>query len=206
MEDKWGYGNPDTKKPFGKVFVRGLGECDLLHGEHPHSRQDNTIYARAENGEIVGFDGHRMPLEISIAENNYLKSSGLSGDEIRKWCLLTIRVGQNQIYEEGFRSWGRAVIGLQRYVDDMEIYWDLVLDEKARESWVGKTVGYKEQFFIVERFVSSQSCVMLKPKDGVRKPFLWETKDEDYEDYELSESVKVEYSHVDWYVFNNDKE
>ncbi len=61
MEEQWGFGNAKENKAFDTVKI-GEETVDLFFGEHPHSRQDNTIYARTKGGSIYEFDGHRLPI------------------------------------------------------------------------------------------------------------------------------------------------
>ena len=49
----------------------------------------------------------------------------------------------------------------------------------------------------------NQGCIIIKPKDWIRKPFLYELWDIDdkIEDYELKESLKLEItSDIDWFI------
>src|SRR5262245_54628123 len=106
-EEKWGYGDPQDKKPWGKAIMGRPGRprpMDLLWGEHPHSRSNNNIYAREGDGEIYGFDGHRILIDVTIRSNNYLKSSYYSGDEIRKGGSGAIIADGEQVYEFFFRD------------------------------------------------------------------------------------------------------
>ncbi len=44
-ENNWGVGDCADAKAFDTAIVNGRS-VDLIHGEHPHSRSDNTTYAR----------------------------------------------------------------------------------------------------------------------------------------------------------------
>jgi len=45
MEEQWGVGAKASAKAFMQTKV-GKETVELIHGEHPHSRSDNNIYAR----------------------------------------------------------------------------------------------------------------------------------------------------------------
>ena len=66
-EEKWGLGNATQNKAFDTVKM-GDEILELIHGEHPHSRQDNTTYAKTKHGSFIGFEGHRRPMKIEIEE------------------------------------------------------------------------------------------------------------------------------------------
>lgn len=198
MEEKWSVGeNAKEKQAFGKTIVDGY-EYDLIFGDHPHSRQDNTIYARDKEGRVTGFDGHRLLFKIVIEEHNYMKSSGLSGDQIRKSCKGELWLNGVQIYEGSHRTYDRMYKEITRFIDDMEMNWNWFpnkLDEV-----IGKTIGYKEQLFVIERVIVDQACLVLKHVDGKRKKFLYED-DEDFDEYEAIDPVKVQITNksICWY-------
>ena len=50
MNEQWGVGKEKDAKAFDTVKMGGE-ELELIFGEHPHSRQDNTIYARGKSGD-----------------------------------------------------------------------------------------------------------------------------------------------------------
>src|SRR4051812_39757970 len=113
-EEKWGIGNAKDKEAFDTVLM-GKETLDLIHGEYPHSRSDKTTYARTKDGSITGFDGHRLPFKIEIEEGNYWKSSGLSGDEIRKSCSGKLSVNGVQIFYCGGRTYDRCYKEIQKF-------------------------------------------------------------------------------------------
>ncbi len=87
MSDQWGHG--DKFEPFDTTWM-GDQLIEIGWGENPHSRQDNRMYARTTDGTIHDFNGHRRSVTVNLATSNYMKSSDLSGNEIRKWCEATI--------------------------------------------------------------------------------------------------------------------
>lgn len=196
--EQWGAGNRKDEKPFDTVKV-GNDTYDLIFGEHPHSRQDNTSYVRSKNGAITGFDGHRNPFKIIVEESNYMKSSHLSGDQVRKSCTGKLFVNDIQIFDCHHRGYERCYMQIQRFIDEMEMHWSWY--PKNLKEKTGKTIGYREQLFVIKSFIVGQGCMMLETLDGnPRRKFLWESE-EDTDDYELKEAVKVEITdpHIDWY-------
>jgi hypothetical protein len=198
MEEKWGVGeNPKEKQAFGKTIVDGH-EYDLIFGDYPHSRQDNTIYARDKEGRVTGFDGHRLPFKIVIEERNYMKDSELSGDQIRKSCKGELWLNGIQIYDGSHRTYERMYKEITRFIDEMEMNWSWFPNKL--EEVIGKTIGYKEQLFVIERVIVDQACLILKHVEGKRKKFLYEDE-EDFDEYEAEDSVKVEITspQICWY-------
>lgn len=197
MEDeKWGIGNRKDEKPFDSVKI-GNDTYDLIFGEHPHSRQDNTMYVRYPDGGITGFDGHRLPFKIIIEEINYMKSSRLSGDQIRKSCNGKLFLNDVQIFDCHHRGYERCYMQIQRFIDDMEMNWSWY--PKNLKEKIGKTVGYREQLFVIKSFIVEQGAMILETKDGkLRKLFMWESE-EDNDD--ITDSLKVEITspHIEWY-------
>lgn len=194
-EERWGVGNRKDEKAFDTVMV-GNDEYELIHGEHPHSRQDNTFYARSKNGSITGFDGHRMPFKIEIEEYNYYKSSGLSGNEIRKGGKVKLFVKGVQVLDEFVRSYERGFHIVNQFIADMEMNWGWFPHDCQKE--IGRVVAYKEQLFKIESFVVSQAAVMLQTLDGKpRKRFMYEDLDKDI--YETGVKVCLTDSNLCWY-------
>jgi len=194
--EKCGVGNATKKKAFDKVNMEGGEVVELIHGEHPHSMPDNNTYARTKQGNIYKFDGHRLPFKIEIEEYNYLKSSELSGDEIRKGCSVKVFCNGVQVFDEFSRNYEHGYRIAHQFIIDMEQNWGWFPLEINKE--IGRTIGYKEQLFKIKRFVVSQACMILETLNGKpMKKFLWE----DEEDYEAEKTLKVEITsqHISWY-------
>lgn len=205
-ENKWGVGKEKEAKAFDTVKIRGE-EYDLIHGEFPHSRQDNNTYARDKNNpeHIYGFDGHRLPFKIVIEESNYLKSSHYSGDEIRKSCSGELYLNDTLIYECGGRTYERAFTNIKRFIDDMEEKWSWYPNKT--EEYVGNIIKYEGQFFKIERFIISQACMILVTPDGKpRKPFQSESEDVEEGDFDGIETLKVEITSPNIWWFPTEKE
>jgi len=194
-EEKWGIGDKDKEQAFDTVSV-GEDIVDLIFGQHPHSRQDNRIYARTKSGEIYDFDGHRLPFKIEIELYNYIKCSHLSGDEIRKGGTARLFLNGQQIFEDFCRSYESGYKKIDRFVEDMELNWSWY--PKDTKSYIGRVVGYREQLCKISRFIIDQACMILETLDGKPfKKFLWE----DNEDYEKELEIKVNITDpsITWY-------
>lgn len=184
-----GVGQNAGSKAFDTVMV-GDKKYELIHGEFPHSRNDNTMYVRSAGGQVTGFDGFRRPFRIEIEEYNYIKRSGLSGDEVRKGCNVKVYCGGIQIYDEFARGYEMAYKKADEYIRSLELMLDWF--PFNAESKVGKVIGYREQLFKINIVLVSQGCFILETVDGKpRKRFLYEDE-EDTDEYELSDTLKVE--------------
>lgn len=186
-EEQWGPGEETkTKKAFDTVKI-GKESVDLIFGEHPHSRSDNNIYARTKDGAIYGFEGHRRPIKIEIEEYNYLKTSYLSGDEIRKGCTIKIFMDGIQMFDGFHRNYERGFMKAQQFLSEIEDHMDWF--PKNPDKHVGRLVAYREQLCVIKRVIVDQACFILETPDGSPfKRFIWEDK----EDYEPETYVKVE--------------
>jgi hypothetical protein len=203
---KWGVGDKGASKAFDTVKI-GNEDYELIFGEHPHSRQDNTIYARSKKypEEIIGFDGHRLPFKIEIEESNYTKRSGLSGNQIRKACSGKLFLNGIQIFECGGRTYDRAFKQIDTFIDSMEQMWSWYPNKL--EEYQGNIVKYEGQLFKIERFIVSQACMILVTPDGKpRKPFQSEAEDLENNDFDGMESVKVSINSESIWWFPTKKE
>ena len=187
--ERWGVGDAASAKAFAKSKFQNGQEFELIHGDHPHSRQDNTTYARLESGAIEDFSGHVYPVKMEFEEYNYMKSSGLSGDEIRKGGEAKIFVAGVQVYSFFFRDIDKALIKAHELIPQIFDHPVQLFSESDRERWIGKKVYYREHPAIVERFILDQGCVILRSADGMF-PVPCYDKDEKYTHRE--ETVKDE--------------
>ena len=197
-KDNWGVGENGQAKPFAKaMFGNGENktEVELIHGDYPHSRNDNTTYARTESGAVYDFDGHRLAFKIEIEEYNYLKSSGLSGDEIRKGCSVKVFVNGIQILDDFARGYERGYKIAERYIESLELFWGWFPFDV--ESVIGKVVTYENQPCKIERVTVSQGCLILSTLDG--KPFKPFASSEDDDEPETAIKVKINSPNIWWY-------
>lgn len=183
-----------NEKPFDKVLI-GNHTVDLFFGEE-HSSTSNNIYANTHN-EMIPFDGHRRCYKIEIEENNYLKESELSGDQVRKSCFVKVFQDNVQIYEDSARTYQQAYKKADDFIGSLEM---LGWYPREAESYIGKLIGYRGQVFYIDQFIVDQGCMILKTVDGIpRKRFLWEEEGEYIDDEEFIK-VEVNSPHIDWYI------
>jgi hypothetical protein len=163
MSDNWGVGNCADSKAFGTTMV-GDQEVELIHGEHPHSRSDSSIYARFPGGRIEGFDGHRLLHEIEFKDHNYLKQSGLSGDEVRKGGTCTIKINGLVCASFFYRDVSHALLRAHHVLDTVHDHPIHIWDPEEREKLVGRKIYYRERPAVVERLIGDQGCVIIRPE------------------------------------------
>lgn len=162
-------GIPPAPKQPADLAPRTRG-YELFFGDHPHTRRDDNVYARFDDGRVEGFNGHRVQVAIDLRTSNYLKTSGLSGNEIRKGGRCVVSMGLCEppvpVYEFSFRDVQRALRRAQEVVEalqDHPIQW---FREKDRSEVVGRPVWWRDQPAIVSNYFADQGCVVLTP-DGV---------------------------------------
>lgn len=169
-DDEWGPGErAATEKAFDVTTV-GEGErrevVELVFGEHPHSRQDNNIYARWPDGRIEGFDGHRVLVDVQITSYNYLKSSGLSGNEVRKGGTAKISFNGRVVHSFFFRDAQRALLDAHALIDKlMEHPLNLW---REGTSAVGRRIWYDGQPAVI-RSVYRDSGELYVVPDGIER-------------------------------------
>lgn len=193
MED-WGVGSKKDDKAFAQAIV-GRDTVDLIFGEYPHSRSDNNIYARFPDGRVEGFDGHGVLVDVNVASENYLKSSGLSGNEVRKKVMVTIALNRNVVYEDWARDPQRALLQAWDYVDKLlGLPWPETRNPSL-ESLRGEKIFYANQPAIIK---DAYPGGLIIEADGCefKKPVYYE----DYQDWD-SKSLKVHIldSNIWWY-------
>lgn len=188
----WGPGKLDPR-PFDHVplaqgipavsgyVVHGPG-LPLHHGEHPHSRQDNTQYMTI-GVRVVGFDGHRILHRISFEDFNYL-SDGLSGDRVRASGLCTIyvragKLGGRRVAAFSYKDVQEALIRAHQLLPRV---WEGGLEWWRAETWrndenecaiKGRAVSWKGAPGVVTRLIDQQACVMVKLQKAVATNHSW---------------------------------
>lgn len=186
-DEKWGPGSKVNDKAFDTATV-GTERVELFFGEHPHSRQDNSTYARASNGEVIGFSGHRWPVSIEVEEYNYLKSSGLSGDEIRRGCQARIKIDGRHVYTlNEARDHAAALTRLPDIIARLLEHPVRLWREEDLATLVGRRVFYRDQPAIVKRW-DVEYGVFVAPESGEFRSAPWSHRD-DVEDDEITEGV-----------------
>jgi hypothetical protein len=191
---KWGEGDTANIKPFGKTFM-GNEEVQLFHGEHPHSRNDNNTYARTKQGYIYGFDGHRVLIDITFKTNNYLKSSGISGDEIRKSGECIISADREPIYAFGFREINWALNKAGYLLTVLSEHSSGILVKSERDKLPGRKIYYDRTPAIITRLVHGDvGTIIIEAEHGHNFPqpiYSIENDeiDEDHDDKRIKEDI-----------------
>lgn len=175
---------------------------DLIFGEHPHSRQDNNIYARSASGALEPFDGHRLCWRIEVEERNYLKESELSGDEIRKGGSYKLFVDGECIYEGFCRSVAYGMDAAKSMMAKLgEVAGGDWLRARDRVRLVGRQIYYHDVPAVIASLVVDQGCVIIVAADGHKlKAPAWEDDPEDWElDHQDGVKDEVTSPHIWWF-------
>lgn len=171
---------------------------DLVHGEHPHSRCDNTTYARWPDGRIEGFDGHRILWEVQLKESNYLKQSDLSGDEVRKGGNGVLIANGVQVYEFFFREIQRALKDASRLIEQLEECPFRIWDEDERQRVKGRKIFWRDQPAIITGLCLDQGCVIIAP-DGFKNFVAPPWRENGDDDGERTVKAEVIDPHIWWW-------
>jgi hypothetical protein len=189
-EQDWGFGNGSKYSP-GPFAVSAMDDgtpFELLFGEHPHSRRDDNIYARFPDGRIEAFDGHRVLTRVNLRTFNYLKCSGLSGNEVRRGGQFQIFLNDKLVWAEFIRD---ATHGLRKAESTLAKILDSpvsIWDDKWPE--IGRKLFYMNHPAVITGFdcdehESSGNRLYLKSETGTFPRPAWsEPEDHDDDDRE----------------------
>ena len=195
-EEQWGAGSPEKWSDHGTVMV-GDERVPLIYGEHPHGRQDNRHYA-VMHGESVGFDGHRIVIDVRLTTRNYLKDSHYSGSEVRKGGSGQILADGEVVYEFFYRDVQGALLRAHHLIGQLSEGAADWLIKDRRENLLGRKLYYREHPAFVERLIVDQGCLILRTEDG--SPFpppVWREADDD--DGEPTVKVEVTDPNIWWW-------
>ena len=197
-DDQWGPGDPNKWSDHGSVVV-GNRRYPLIYGEHPHSRSDNRHYANMGGREPVGFDGHRILVSVTLGSSNYLKSSHLSGDEVRKGGSGKIIADGEIVFEFFFRDIHYALRKADQIITELMEHSSGWMVKDQRDALIGRAVFYRDTPAIIASLVVDQGCVMIQTADG--RPFAPPVWSDDEDHYEGENTVKVEVTdpHIWWF-------
>lgn len=211
--EKWGAGG--EFRPFAYAVLGSSEDRQqalvLGNGKYPSSRSYNTHYVRfgrEDSPDYEGFDGHRYPWHIEISESNYLKTSGLSGNEVRKSCSVLIyvtttvpskpqagiepRIVRKLVYATGAREAEYALqklpMLLGKLMEHTSQLWDG--DENDFSCVVDRKVFYRDQPAVIRRYLPDQGAVIIESEDG--KPFRRPVWADDDRDDDAEASVKTD--------------
>jgi hypothetical protein len=162
-------GDQADSRSFDTATVHGR-IVELIAGEHPHTRSGNNVYARDPiSGVIHEFDGHRRLINIHIESDNYLKTSYLSGDQIRKTVTGTIMCDGEQVYEFSHRDPQAALLQAYRLLGLLQEHESDWLSADSRLRMIGRPIYFHEMPATVVRTIEDQGCIMIHiaAKDAV---------------------------------------
>lgn len=187
-EEWWGVGDQAKAKSWGTARV-GTETVELIHGQHPHSRCDNTTYARWPDGRVEAFNGHRVLERIEVSSSNYLKTSYLSGDEVRRWARAEIFFNDLLVYSLTHRTVDALLARVNGGLLDQLREFPVSLGSAAeREAMVGRPIYYRDTPAHITRVVWDQGAVIVEPEDGHRfppSPFLDDDERDDWDKPDL---------------------
>jgi hypothetical protein len=205
-DSEWGPGSKADSPGFELGHLDDGTPYELIFGEHPHSRSDNNIYARfahrmgAEAERVVGFAGHRILVRIELRTMNYLKTSWMSGDEVRKGGEYRIWLGGYEVYSGAFRDPFETLLTIRRKLHEL---MDLPVKLWNGESPEGRKVFWRDEPAVITMWLPDQGCVVMEA-DGP-EPFTpppWR------EDGEAERTVKDDIlsPHIWWWRKDDDAE
>lgn len=199
MSEDWGIGSKANAPGFALGHLEDGTPYELVMGEHPHSRSDNNIYARfanevgSEGERVVGFNGHRILVRVQLETCNYLKTSWMSGDEVRKGGLWRVWLNGYEVYS-GFT--GDAFEALLTIRQKLHALMGLPVRLWKGESPEGRAVYYRDMPARITTWLPDQGCVVLVP-DGEMAfaPPAWS------DDREAQQSIKDDIlsPHIWWW-------
>lgn len=196
-DNKWGPGDPSKWSDHGSVIV-GTRRYPLIWGEHPHSRSDNQHYVNTGRAEPIGFDGHRVLVGVSLESSNYLKSSHLSGDEVRKGGSGKILADGEVVFEFFFRDVHYALRKADQLITELMEHSSGWMLRDQREQLVGRAIYYREVPAFIDSLIVDQGCVMVQTADG--RPFPPPVyADDDDDERESRIKVEITSAHIWWH-------
>lgn len=172
----WGAGDGwKEAKPYRTTFLGAFGgerpprPVHLFHGKHPHSRRDNSTYAKAEGwSEPEGFNGHDVLVDIIVRSANYLKTSHLSGDEIRRSASAEILFNGRCVYAIGGRDPAEVAIRAATKIPLLREHTaDLYEGEGDKFPKIdGRKIYYRDVPAVIERYIPDQGALIVRPETG----------------------------------------
>lgn len=181
MDEKWGFGCGE-EKAFDFSQMDDGTPFSIVWGEHPHSRSDNRMYARFTDGKIESFDGHRVLVRVELRSYNYLKCSGLSGNEVRKGGQYRLYFGERMVWGQFFRDpvWGlrHAANTIEKLFDSEPRLWE------SAEPKVGRKIYWMNHPAVITGFDCDENegggnRLYLKSAEGTFPRAPWHEDDTD---------------------------
>jgi hypothetical protein len=195
-DSDWGVGDKADAKAFATAYMRGGQKIELITGEHPHSRQDNSHYARFPGGRIEDFSGHYTSIRVEVETYNYMKESEVSGDEVRKGGGYKIMFNGRTVADGFGREIEHMLHTVERRITEL-LEHPL---RPGRDGWEEEAIGRKVYWnhvpAIIQR-VTSDGDLILVPEGDV--DFWMPYWDEGYEEYRRSMKTELTSPSVWWY-------
>lgn len=168
MSDQWGPGSKEHWRYKDETVLVDGRIARLFSGEHPHSRSDNNLYAELERDHVVGFSGHRVCTRVDVVESNYLKQSGLSGDDVRGRCEGLLYMNDRLVYG---RQFGDVKFALLWFAANMHEFFEHPVQlwlgqEEEFPDLVGRKVYWKGVPAIVAHYFQDQGGVVVDAAKG----------------------------------------
>lgn len=148
----------------------------------------DTPESKGENA--IDYNGHFAAWAVVVETYDYYKSSGLSGDEVRKGGRVRLFCNGVQVWEGFTRSLEhgmRVAADVRGKVSDACV---------SLEDWpgkIGQEVYYDDIPAVITDRVPGQACVILKRRDG--QPWKFEDDGQAY----TEETIKVDVIESDKY-------
>lgn len=131
-------------------------EFRVFMGEHPHSRNDNNFYALVDGEGPFRFSGHHVRTSVEVTEFNYLKSSSLTGDEIRSGCHVDIKLDDRLVYRHFACSAQNGLIwalaNLPEFMEHPVCLWQRPEPDNQWPDLIGRRVFWQGQPGVVTDF------------------------------------------------------
>lgn len=200
-DEEWGVGDQANSKAFRRVKVASE-EVELIHGQHPHSRAHNTTYARFPDGSIEAFDGHDRLLRMEFDDYNYLKTSYLSGNEVRQGGTAKLYSNGELVSSFFYRDPMRALDTMASLVEKLAAHPCRLLEPAvAKGELLGRHVYYMNEPGIITHYFPDQSAIVVAAEPGKLFPVPAYAKGDPYFDEDERATVKVDVhsTEIYWY-------
>ena len=163
---------PEEREPVRHPGVGGEIQVKLDCRTYPHRTLypeevtefrdvNHWMHDDGERGDkATDYDGHFNAWGVVIDEHDYLKTSHLSGDEVRKAGRCRLFFRGEQVYEFFHRDAKSALVRAVGFMNKIE---DFGGEFPGKE---GALVWYREIPAKIVRVLKDQGCVILERRDG----------------------------------------
>lgn len=168
---------PTKKAQSIEAFDRGKmqdgTEFELVMDELPHSTSDNNIFARFKGGKVEAFDGHRVRAKIEVEEYNYLKESGLSGNEVREGCEVKLYLDDHMVYGFFHRNAADALLMARQKLGAIKEVISRLLIKSGDDpvkALAGRKVYYRDTPATIKHYFPEQGAAVFEAEEGHKFP------------------------------------